>query len=151
MSKKINEPAGKNLPPETDALHEIGSLSEQPRRKPRRTKAAQEKDDVYPWLRLLELEVRHTEPPTPKRGKGRPPNPFPRKAVHVTLTDGELTALDELANLFSERFGRVHRGHLISFMMLYLRSKLLLENQLGLPEEVNSLTDLAKYLDTLKR
>jgi hypothetical protein len=110
-----------------------------------------EKEDVYPWLRLLEMEVQPFERSVPRRGKGRPPNPFPRKAIHVTLTDHELEAVDEMARLLSKRLGiHLHRGHVISFMVLYLRSRLQNGDSVVLPEDVNSLSDLAKYLDKMK-
>ena len=113
--------------------------------------ADKEKEDIYPWLRLLELEVQPTERQLPRRGRGRPPNPFPRKSVHVTLTDTELAALDELARLFSDRLGpHLHRGHVISFMTFYLRSRLQAGGTIRLPDGVNSLSDLAKYLDKVK-
>jgi hypothetical protein len=109
------------------------------------------KSEVYPWLRLLELEVQPMERPAPKRGKGRPPNPFPRKPVHVTLTEDELAALDEVAGILSERLGgRLHRGHVIAFLVFYLRSRLDHGQGIGLPLRVNSLTDLAKYLDQME-
>lgn len=103
---------------------------------------------VYPWLRLLELEVQPEERPALPRGRGRPPNPFPRKAVHVTLTDGELQSLDDLANILSERMGgRLHRGHIIAFLTFYLRSRLQKGNNISLPAGIQSLSDLAGYLD----
>lgn len=112
---------------------------------------AENKTDLYPWLRLLELEVQPAERATPARSRGRPPNPFPRKAVHVTLTDDELSALDDLAALLSERFGgRLHRGHVIAFLSFYLRSRLQSSGQLALPEGIQSLSDLAHYLDKSK-
>lgn len=107
--------------------------------------------DVYPWLRLLEMEVQPIEHAQPRRGRGRPPNVFRRKPVHITLTDDELEALDSIANLLSERFGtRLHRGHVIAFMVFYLRSQLLQGNDIALPAEVNTLSDLARYVDKLK-
>ncbi len=103
---------------------------------------------VYPWLRLLELEVQPEEHPALARGRGRPPNPFPRKAVHVTLTDGELQSLDDLANILSERIGgRLHRGHVIAFLTFYLRSRLQKGDTFSLPGGIQSLSDLARYLD----
>jgi hypothetical protein len=113
-----------------------------------RESAETSRSDLYPWLRLLELEVKPTERPALPRGRGRPPNPFPRKAVHVTLTQDELSALDELADLLSERFETgLHRGHVISFLTFYLQSRLLQGKDVRLPAEVKSLMDLAKYLD----
>jgi hypothetical protein len=113
--------------------------------------AERERDDVYPWLRLLELEVQPPERALPRRGRGRPPNPFPRKSIHVTMTDEELAALDGLAGLLTGRLdARLHRGHVIAFMTFYLRSRLQKGAGLSLPEGVNSLSDLAKYLDKMK-
>lgn len=109
------------------------------------------KTDLYPWLRLLELEVQPPQHPTPRRGKGRPPNPFPRRPVHVTLTDEELGALDELAQSLSTHFdSHLHRGHIIAFLSFYLRSRLQKGESIRLPEEVVSLSDLAMYLDQEK-
>jgi hypothetical protein len=109
-----------------------------------------DKGTLYPWLRLLELEVQPPERSerAMRRGRGRPPNPFPRTGVHVTLTDEELATLDELTELLSSRLGRVHRGHLIAFLIFYLRSRMQKGDHLELPAQVNSLSDLAKYLDS---
>ena len=107
--------------------------------------------EVYPWLRLLELEIQQPdrERAQPHRGRGRPPNPFPRHPIHVTLTEDELAALDRLAEFLSERVGRLHRGHLIAFITFYIQSKLLTgAGDLSLPADVRSLSDLAHYLDT---
>lgn len=110
-----------------------------------------DKSEMYPWLRLLELEVHPKERSAPRRGPGRPPSPFPRKAVHVTLTEDELESLDRLSNELSEHLGvRLHRGHLIAFMTFYLRSHLEQAGDVQLPKNIASLTDLALYLDELK-
>jgi hypothetical protein len=110
-----------------------------------------EKTGLYPWLRLLELEVQPQPHPTPRMGRGRPPNPFPRKPVHVTLTEDELSALDGLAVSLSEHFdSRLHRGHIIAFMAFYLRSRLGKGDAISLPAEIQSLSDLARYLDQEK-
>lgn len=109
------------------------------------------KPDLYPWLRLLELEVTPKELPKVHRGKGRPRNPFPRKSVHVTLTEDELAVLDDLCALLSDGLGtRLHRGHVIAFLVFYLRSRLEDEYAMRLPEEVSTLSDLAKYLDQIE-
>ncbi len=96
-----------------------------------------EHKDVYPWLRLLELEVQPQPPQAaPQRGRGRPPSPFPRKAVHVTLTDEEVTALDQLAETMSELTGtRLHRGHVIAFMTYYM------QDQLGVNPPISGASD----------
>jgi hypothetical protein len=110
-----------------------------------------EKTTLYPWLRLLELEVQPQPHPTPRMGRGRPPNPFPRRPVHVTLTEDELAALDGLAQALSAHFdSRLHRGHIIAFMAFYLRSRLQRGNAVNLPQEIASLSDLARYLDQEK-
>lgn len=110
-----------------------------------------DKSEIYPWLRLLELEVQPAEHQAPRRGRGRPPSPFPRKAVHVTLTGDELDSLDQLASQLSDHLDvRLHRGHIIAFMTFYLRSHLEHGDSLKLPAEVQSLSDLARYLDQLK-
>jgi hypothetical protein len=108
--------------------------------------------ETYPWLRLLELEVQPAAERTqPRRGRGRPPSAFPRKAVHVTLTEDELASLDELADLISAQLElRLHRGHLIAFLVFYLRSRLQKGEALAMPPDVDSLSDLAKYLDKMK-
>jgi hypothetical protein len=109
------------------------------------------RENIYPWLRLLELEVQPSERPAPRQGRGRPPNPFPRKAIHVTLTDDELGAVDKLAEALGGRIGiHLHRGHVIAFMAFYLKSRLQKGESVDLPPEVHSLSDLAKYLDKTK-
>ena len=91
MAKKINELASKDTP----------SI----------------KSDQYPWLRLLDLDIQRAERTSAPRGKGRPRNPFPRQAVHVTLTSEELAALDRVVELLSQGLtAGVHRGNLIAFM-----------------------------------
>lgn len=116
-----------------------------------RESGEQDKITLYPWLRLLELEVQPQPRPTPHVGRGRPPNPFPRRPVHVTLTEDELSALDGLVRSLSEHFdSRLHRGHIIAFMAFYLRSRLQKGNAISLPPEIQSLSDLARYLDQEK-
>jgi hypothetical protein len=110
-----------------------------------------DKNEIYPWLRLLELEVQPSEHLSPRRGRGRPPSPFPRRAVHVTLTEDELESLDKLAAELSEHLEvRLHRGHVIAFMTFYLRSLLQQGDEFKLPKDVTSLTDLALHLDQIK-
>lgn len=123
-----------------------------------------ERSDVYPWLRLLELEVQplEHERPQPHRGRGRPPNPFPRRSVHITLTEDELAALDTLCQYLSGKVGQMHRGTLVAFLTFYLHSRLQAESttrsarspeniNLELPVGVRSLSDLAQFLDQGKK
>ena len=107
------------------------------------------KEITYPWLRLLELELQEEPKPVKRTGPGRPKKPFPRKRVRISLTEDEARALDELVQLFAERMGRpIHRGHLISFLLFRLRSRLQQGDKLVLPENVDSFVALARLLDT---
>jgi len=70
--------------------------------------------------------------------------------VHVTLTDAELDALDELAAALTQGLGRpVHRGQMVGFLILRLRNRLRQRGKSWFPEEVNSLSALATYLDKI--
>lgn len=108
--------------------------------------------DLHPWLRLLDLELRREEPSKPSRRVGRPRKAFPRRAVHITLTEAELESLDELAATLTRRMGRpVHRGQVIGFLVLRLRNKLQQIEKSRLTEEVNSFRSLAVLLDKTER
>lgn len=100
MAKKINSPAGSESTARTSQ---------------------------YPWLRLLDLDIQRierTERSAP-RGKGRPRNPFPRQAVHITLTKDELAALDLVVEKLSVGMKNgVHRGNLVAFMAYRLLDSL---------------------------
>jgi hypothetical protein len=109
-------------------------------------------EKTYPWLRLLELELKQQPRPTKRRRPGRPTNPFPRKRVRSSLTDDEKAALDELVDLFSERMGRsLHRGHVIAFMTFRLRNQLQGDGGLELEDDIDSFAALARYLDAHPR
>ncbi len=111
-----------------------------------------DKEPTYPWLRLLELELKQEPRPVKRRRPGRPKNAFPRKRVRSALTEDEQAALDELVELFSERLGRtIHRGHLIAFMTFRLRQQLQRGQEIVIPEEIDSFVALAKYLDSHSR
>jgi hypothetical protein len=102
--------------------------------------------ETYPWLRLLDLDLQKVERGAP-RGKGRPRNPFPRKAVHITLTDDELVALDEVVELLSSQMGPgIHRGNVVAFMAFQMRSAL----QQGDLAQFTSFSELAKVLERPK-
>ena len=106
----------------------------------------------YPWLRLLELELRQEPKPAARSRPGRPRNPFPRKRVRTSLTDDELAVLDELVDFLSEHMARpLHRGHLIAFMAFRLRNQLQREGGLQLDPDIHSFMELAKYLDDRRR
>lgn len=103
----------------------------------------------YPWLRLLDLDLTPAKTASPKR-RGRPKNSFPRSRVHITMTEDERATLDEMVELFSERFNHsFSRGHIVAFLLFYMRS--LLQGSKGkkmtLPEEIGSFSDLADYLN----
>ncbi len=101
----------------------------------------------YPWLRLLDLDLTPAKTATPKR-RGRPKNSFPRQRVHLTMTEDERATLDEMVDLFSERFNHnFSRGHIVAFLLFYMRG-LLQERgkKMTLPEDISSFSDLADYL-----
>lgn len=104
--------------------------------------------DIYPWLRLLDLDFQRGERPSVKRGRGRPRNPFPREAVHITLTSDELATLDALVELLSKTMkGSVHRGNLIAFMAFRLYDQLTRAAEATSLEQVENFTRLAAFLD----
>jgi len=107
-----------------------------------------EKETPYPWLRLLETELRQEPKPVKRRRAGRPRNTFARRRVRMSLTEDEQEALDHLVDLLSQRMGRViHRGHLIAFMTFRLRNQLQRGQQIVISEDVDSFVALAKHLD----
>jgi hypothetical protein len=109
------------------------------------------KTDLYPWLRLLDLDIQRSERPTAPRGKGRPRNPFPRQAVHITLTNEELAALDALVEMVSEGMqAGVHRGNMIAFMAFRLLEQLKKKEKAAQLQKVKSFTSLASLLDEKK-
>ncbi len=105
-------------------------------------------ETIYPWLRLLELELKQEPKPVERKKPGRPKNRFPRKRVRASLTYDEQRALDELVEHLSEQMGRsIHRGHLIAFMTFRLRSKLQRGGELAVRPDIDSFQALARYLD----
>ena len=108
------------------------------------------KDNVYPWLQLLDLEGESRRPPERRRrrGAGRPKNMFPRKKASLTLTDEEREMVDELITFLSERFDHaLSRGQLYGFLAFRLKAELERDGKLELPKRVESFTELAHYLD----
>jgi hypothetical protein len=112
------------------------------------TKAGrQSKGTSYPWLRLLDLDIQKTERSSPARGRGRPPSPFPRQSVHVTLTSEELAVLDSVVDTLSKGMkGNVHRGILIAFMAFRLSDQLQIIKVSDLTA-IDSFSKLAELLD----
>lgn len=105
------------------------------------------KENKYPWLRLLDMDVQKTASPMP-RGKGRPRNPFPRKSIHLTLTDDELAALDELVTLLEKQMGSgIHRGNMVAFLVFHARELLLKDGKPEIPDTIQTFTELADYID----
>lgn len=110
------------------------------------------KEPTYPWLRLLELELKQEPRPVTRRRPGRPKNAFPRRRVRASLTEDEQVALDELVELLSKQLGRaIHRGHLIAFMTFRLRSRLQKGEEIALNKDIDSFQALAKFLDDRSR
>jgi hypothetical protein len=109
------------------------------------------KKSVYPWLRLLDMDVQRVERPKKKRGKGRPRSLFPRKSIHTTLTEDELLVLDSIVSAISNQIGSgVHRGNVIAFMAFRLYDLLRYgssDDIIDLPDNIASFSDLAEYLD----
>jgi hypothetical protein len=103
----------------------------------------------YPWLRLLDLDIQRverTERSAP-RGKGRPRNPFPRQAVHITLTKDELAALDLAVEKLSQGMKNgIHRGNLVAFMAYRLLDSLEVPRAAGSLASVDSFTGLDALL-----
>lgn len=111
-----------------------------------------DEETTYPWLRLLELELGEERRPPRRRSPGRPRKAFPRKRVRTSLTQDELTALDDLVEALSEKMERpIHRGHVIAFMTFRLRNQLLRGQEIAIPEDVDSFVGLARYLDSRSR
>lgn len=85
------------------------------------------KNDNSPdtWVRLLDAQGGIREDAiNPPRSQGRPRNPFPKKAVHITLTSNELALLDRQADQLSIGTNtKVSRGQIIAFMAHYLRDE----------------------------
>jgi hypothetical protein len=105
-------------------------------------------EDTRPaWLQLLDLETtRQDYQParrTTGRPSGRPRNPFPRKAVNITLTDDELKMVDGLVEKLGDNIQGIKRGTLIGFMA-YLLNEQLKEKDLS---QVKLFSDLAALLD----
>jgi hypothetical protein len=112
--------------------------------------AKQSKGTSYPWLRLLDLDIQKTERSSAARGRGRPPSPFPRQSVHVTLTNEELAVLDSVvASLSQGMKGNVHRGILIAFMAFRLSDQLQRIQETDLMT-IDSFSKLADLLDSEK-
>ncbi|MCJ7823499.1 MAG: hypothetical protein MUP44_01220 [Anaerolineales bacterium] len=103
----------------------------------------------YPWLRLLDLQL--AEPrPEPKGKVGRPRSPFPKVRIGASMSEDEVSAIDEIVEAMSERVGRkIHRGHVIAFMAFRTRDQLQGKGKkIEIPGDVKSFVDLAEYLDS---
>lgn len=103
----------------------------------------------YPWLRLLDLDLKPAPTSSTKR-RGRPKNSFPRRRVGLTLTEDELATLDEMVELFSDQFEHTFaRGHIIAFLVFYMRDQLMAKGsrRMRIPEDIKSFVELADYLN----
>jgi hypothetical protein len=106
-------------------------------------------EQEYPWLRLLDYEARkETRRPERKRKRGRPPRAFVRKEVYLTMTEDEKEVLDALTAAIAAGLDRaVPRGQVVAFMAFQLRAQLEQDGTIVIPEDVDSFTALARYLD----
>jgi hypothetical protein len=106
------------------------------------------KNDNSPdtWVMLLDAQGGIREDAiNPPRPQGRPRNPFPKKAVHVTLTNNELALLDSLADQLSVGTNtKISRGQIIAFMSHYLRDEFV-RMEIDL-EQTKSFHELAERL-----
>lgn len=119
-----------------------------------RKKVSPVKENLSPYLALLDSEVGGQRREPPARGKGRPRKAFTRKHVNLTLTDDELSWLDGCINLLERHLqGNISRGILVAFMAARLNVALMSNRDPNgepvLPEKVTSLESLSDYLDEL--
>lgn len=108
----------------------------------------------HPWIQLLDLEHRQQKPVLPKNPEGKPPRRFPRdKKMLIAMTSTESEALDTLVALFKKHIrANVVRADVIAFMAFRLTNEIQFlnpsaDNQLSLPDEITSFTELANYLE----
>ena len=92
-------------------------------------KTSKPPEDTRPaWLQLLDLESSKQPYQSARRSTGRQPgrprNPFPRKAVNITLTDDEVKMLDGLVELLGANIQGIKRGTLVGFMTYLLDEQL---------------------------
>jgi hypothetical protein len=106
-------------------------------------------EQEYPWLRLLDYEARkETSHPERKQKRGRPPRAFERKQVYLTMTEDEKDVLDTLTEEIAKGLDRyIPRGQIVAFMAFQLRAWLEQDGEIVIPEDVDSFTALARYLD----
>ena len=114
----------------------------------RKSSTSPQNDTRPAWLQLLDLETSKApyQPArrTTGRPAGRPRNPFPRKAVNITLTDDELKMLDGLVETLGTRIQGLKRGPLIGFMA-YLLDEQIKGKDLS---QVSLFSDLAELLES---
>lgn len=119
-----------------------------------RKKVSPVKSNLSPYLALLDNEVGAHRREPPARTVGRPRKAFTRKHVNLTLTDDELSWLDDCIRLLENHLaGNISRGILVAFMSARLHAALMsMRNEDGspaLPDTVTSLETLSDYLDEI--
>ena len=94
------------------------------------------------WVQLYEARRIYNEPQA--RPPGRPPSIVPRSKVGLTLSQGEISELEEWRTRFSNLLGRkVSIGETVGILSRICSTRL---NQIG---EVEHFSDLAQLVDRM--
>lgn len=113
-------------------------------------------NEEFPWYSLLDIELKQKAPEIlPARPRGRPKMSYDRVKLTVYLSSDQTAMVNALIHTLEKNIGsqKVTRGNLMAFAVarLYfsIRKKMDTEgNELALPPDVKSFTDLARFLDT---
>lgn len=93
-----------------------------------------------PWVQLYEARRVYNEPQA--RPPGRPPSLIPRRKVGVTLSQGEISELNQWQNRLSGLLGRkVSTGETIGILTRICTARLGEVSQSGEPETLAELVD----------
>lgn len=113
-------------------------------------KTKQQKQNMYPWFALLDLEISTEKAPPPAREKGRPRAPFQKTKVTLTMTPDQLQMMDNLISALQAKMGRsIPRGTLVSFLVYQIMQQLGDEQgTIELPDHVTNFTKLAEYVES---
>ncbi|HPH97159.1 MAG TPA: hypothetical protein PKW33_11210 [Anaerolineaceae bacterium] len=113
-------------------------------------------NEEFPWYSLLDIELKQKPPEIlPVRPRGRPKMSYDRVKLTVYLSSDQTAMVNALIHTLEKNIGsqKVTRGNLMAFAVarLYfaIRKKMDTEgNDLVLPPDVKSFTDLARFLDS---